>query len=188
MNLKEILSITGQSGLFKYVAQAKGGIIVESLLPDAKRMMVSGSAKVSALGDIAIFTETQEVPLADIFETIAKNNDNKAVEITNKSTPEELAAFMTSALAQYDKSRVHNSDIKKLAAWYNILVASGITTFTDKEDESAENAAEVAPIGGAEKIAKPRRVATPAITTKAKAASSKPKVTAPKSTTARKSS
>ncbi|MEG2865571.1 MAG: DUF5606 domain-containing protein, partial [Mucinivorans sp.] len=94
MNLKEILSIAGQPGLFKYVAQGKGGIIVESLTPDAKRQMVSGSAKVSSLGDIAMFTDSQEVPLADIFETIFKNQSGAVLTITGKSSVDELHTFM----------------------------------------------------------------------------------------------
>lgn len=192
MNLKEILSITGQAGLFKYVAQGKGGIIVEALAPDAKRQMVSGSAKVSALGDIAIFTDKDEVALADIFETIFKNSGGKAVDITGKSTPDELHAFMSAALASYDRERVHNSDIKKLASWYNILVAAGVTTF--KEEDKEAEAAATATGAGAEKPVAKTTAARRATSTAAGAAagkakvSSKPKVTATKGTTARKSS
>lgn len=189
MNLKEILSITGQAGLFKYVAQGKGGIIVEALAPDAKRQMVSGSAKVSALGDIAIFTDKDEVALADIFETIFKNNSGKAVDITSKSTPDELHTFMSATLASYDRERVHNSDIKKLASWYNILVAAGVTTFKEEDKE-----VEVATGAGVEKPATKTTAARRATSTAAGAAagkakvSSKPKMTATKGTTARKSS
>lgn len=186
MNLKEVLSIAGQPGLFKYVAQAKGGIIVESLSAEAKRTMVSGSAKVSALGDIAIFTDEAEVPLAEIFENIYKINEGKPTQITSKSSPEELTGFMQEALATYDKERVHNSDIKKLASWYNILVACGATSFNDEQvsDEESEVATSVAV---AEKTTKPRHVAAAPVKAK-QTASSKPKVTATKSTTARKSS
>lgn len=188
MNLKEILSITGQAGLFKYVAQGKGGIIVEALAPDAKRQMVSGSAKVSALGDIAIFTDKDEVALADIFEIIFKNNSGKAVDITSKSTPDELHTFMSAALASYDRERVHNSDIKKLASWYNILVAAGVATF--KEEEAKDETAAV--VSGVEKpatktAARRTSAAAGAASGKAKV-STKPKMTATKGTTARKSS
>lgn len=186
MNLKEVLSISGQPGLFKYVAQAKGGIIVESLTPDAKRTMVSGSAKVSALGDIAIFTDEAEVPLAEIFENIYKINEGKAVDVTSKSSPEELASFMQSALAAYDKDRVHNSDIKKLATWYNILIVAGVTTFI--EEQAPEDDSEAAPtVATAEKTTKPRRATAAPVKAK-QTASSKPKATATKNTTARKSS
>ena len=53
MELKEILAISGQPGLYKYVAQSTNGVIVESLL-DGKRMNASASSKVSALTEISI--------------------------------------------------------------------------------------------------------------------------------------
>ncbi|MEG1413740.1 MAG: DUF5606 domain-containing protein [Mucinivorans sp.] len=190
MNLKEILSIAGQSGLYKYVAQGKGGIIVQALTAEAQRQMVSGSAKVSSLGDIAIFTENQEVPLADILEVIFKNMNGAALAISNKSTAEELHSFMEQSLPSYDKSRVHDSDIKKLATWYNILVSVGVTTFKDEEQPlEAAAAASSATASAAADKPKTRRVATAATASRAKAnVSTKPKATATKGTTARKSS
>lgn len=129
MNLKEILAISGAPGLFRYVAQGKGGIIVESLVDD-KRSMVSGTSKVSALGDIAMFTDAAEVSIADVFTTIYAHYKGEQVTVSGKSTPAELQAFMEIALPAYDRDRVHNSDVKKLASWYNILVKTGMTTFT----------------------------------------------------------
>ena len=69
MKLAEILAISGQPGLYKYIAQSRNGIIVESLA-DGKRIPVQGTSKVSSLGDIAIFTETADVPLAEVFQNI----------------------------------------------------------------------------------------------------------------------
>ena len=71
MDLKEILAITGKPGLYKLIAQSRTGVIVESLL-DGKRFPVMASHNVSALNDIAIYTYSEEVPLADIFRTIFK--------------------------------------------------------------------------------------------------------------------
>ena len=187
MELKEILSIAGAPGLYKYIAQGKGGIIVESLV-DSRRTMVSGSAKVSALGDIAIFTDADEVPLAEIFQSIFDKNRG-VIAVTNKSSNKELHNFMAQTLPTYDRDRVHTSDIKKLATWYNMLVGAGMTSF--KIDEEAKNE-ESEPVVTATKpkaekaasaTAKKQAVksATP------KATGSHPKVTTPRSTTNRKS-
>ncbi len=178
IKLAEILSISGSAGLFKYVAQSKGGIIVESIDETKRRTNVSGSAKVSSLGDIAMFTYDAEVALADVFESIYKAFEGKTVAITSKSTPAELAEFMGTALADYDKDRVHNSDIKKLAQWYNILVNAGVTKFVEAEE--GEEGAVPAPAKAAV-ASKPK-----AAPVKSGAASSKAKVTSTKSTTARK--
>ena len=114
MKLQEILSISGVPGLHQYVAQGRGGIIVESLTTK-KRTMVSSATKANSLGDIAIFTETDDVPLADVFNTIAKQNDKKVVGINNKSTNEEVIKFFNKVLPKFDQERVHLSDIKKIA-------------------------------------------------------------------------
>ena len=110
MELKEILAISGQPGLYKYVAQSTHGVIVESLL-DGRRMNASATSKVSSLTEISMFTEGDDIPLADVF------------------TPEKLKACFAEVLPDYDRDRVHVSDIKKCFAWYNILVKAGFTEF-----------------------------------------------------------
>ena len=114
MKLKEILAISGQSGLYKFVAQSKNGIIVEQL-GSGVRSCASASAKVSSLGEIAIFTENDDDPLAQGFQ-----------QIYNKHAGQP----------EYDRDRVHVSDIKKVALWYNLLLEAGMTDF--KDDEQAD--------------------------------------------------
>ncbi len=186
IKLSEVLSVSGSPGLFKYVAQSKGGIIVESLDESRRRTNISGSAKVSALGDIAIYTNSTEISLGEVLEMVFKEHKGEKVEIGGKSTPAELQGFMEGVLSDYDKDRVHNSDIKKLAQWYNILVGVGVTKFVESQEE-----AEVAEDGVAKaKVAAPKSAVAkkPATAVKAKSgtASTKSKVTATKSTTARK--
>lgn len=184
MDLKEILAISGAPGLFKYVAQGKGGIVVESLI-DSRRTMVNGATKVSALGDIAIFTDSEEVALSDILQAIFDQNQGATVEINAKSTPEELHSFMNQALPNYDRERVHNSDIKKVALWYNILVGAGMTTFKIEKNEDEDGQKIVKAKTDTDSVAK--KTAAMAATPKVSAAASRPKVVAPKSTTNRKS-
>ncbi len=119
MNLKDILAIAGHPGLFKFVSQAKNGIVVESLI-DKKRMPAYASAKVSALEDIAIFTETAEAPLGDIFSKIYEK-ESGGLAPDAKSSPEILLAYFTAILPDFDRKRVYASDIKKVFSWYNIL-------------------------------------------------------------------
>ena len=136
MNLKEVLAISGQSGLFKFVAQSKNGVIVESLT-DGKRSNASGSAKVSALGEIAIYTETDDLPLAQVFENIYIHTAGKEA-ISPKASPEELKKFFAAVLPEYDRERVHVSDIKKVVAWYNLLIGIGMTDFKIEEENEKE--------------------------------------------------
>ena len=138
MELKEILAISGQPGLYKYVAQSTRGVIVESLL-DGKRMNASASARVSALSEISMFTEGDDIALADVFTRIYEHTGGQEA-ISPKSTPDQLKAAFAEVLPEYDRDRVHVSDIKKCFSWYNILLGAGFTEFklTDGEEAPAD--------------------------------------------------
>ncbi len=137
MEFREIIAISGQPGLFRYVAQGAHGIIVESLV-DGKRMNATGSAKVSALAEIAIFTDECEIPLSEVFTEMFKRSGGKEA-LSAKSSPELLKAHFAEIVPLYDRDRVHVSDMKKVVAWYNVLVAAGMTDFALPEGtEEAE--------------------------------------------------
>jgi hypothetical protein len=128
MDLKEIMSVSGHSGLFKFVSQGRNGIIVESFA-DKKRMFVNASQKVSSLNDIAIFTDGDEVPLKDVLKNIHDMEPGTPAP-DPKSSPDVLKKFMEKALPAYDRNRVYISDIKKLASWYNSLLELKMLDFT----------------------------------------------------------
>ena len=132
MELKEILAISGQPGLYKYVAQSTRGVIVESLV-DGRRINASASSKVSALTEISMYTEGDDIPLAEVFTKIYAHTGGKEA-VSHKETPEKLKAAFAEVLPEYDRDRVHVSDIKKSFAWYNTLVSAGFTEFKLPEE------------------------------------------------------
>lgn len=134
--LKGILSISGQSGLFKMVAESKNNIIVESL-DNLKRMPVHSTSKVSALEDIAIYTENGDVPLRDIFRAIS-DMENNGLAISPKSSENELKTYFEKIVPEYDKDRVYISDIKKVLLWYNTLQQKEMLDFSDIDEENKE--------------------------------------------------
>lgn len=136
MELNEILAISGQPGLYKYVAQSTRGVIVESLL-DGRRMNASAQARVSALSDISMFTEGDDIALAEVFTRIYAHTGGKTA-ISPKETPEKLKAAFAEVLPEYDRERVHVSDIKKCFSWYNTLIEAGFTEFKLPTEEGRE--------------------------------------------------
>ena len=119
MILKDILAISGEPGLFRFIAQGKNAIIVEHL-ESKKRSSAYGSAKVSSLVDIAIFTENKDMPLGKVFDLIyEKTNGGAAVD--SKADGNRLRSWFEEILPDYSKDKVYTSDIKKVALWYNIL-------------------------------------------------------------------
>jgi hypothetical protein len=113
-------------------------LILETLDATKKRVPAYSHDKVIALGDIAMYTDAEEVALAEVLESV-KNKENGAVASVDykKASAEELHAFMAEVLPSYDRDRVHTSDIKKLIQWYNILVSNGVTEFIPAEEETA---------------------------------------------------
>jgi hypothetical protein len=135
MVLKDIVAIAGESGLFKFIAQGKNSIIVEHL-ETGKRSSSYGSAKVSSLEDIAIFTEKEDVPLGKVFDIIHEKAAGEPC-IDAKSDPSKLKEWLSDILPDYSKDKVYVSDIKKIAAWYNILHKLNLLV---KEEPAAETA------------------------------------------------
>jgi len=134
MVLKDILAISGEPGLFKFLAQGKNAMIVEHL-ETKKRSSAFSSVKVSSLEEISIFTEKEDTPLGKVFDNIfEKENGGPAIDY--KSDPEKLKAWFGEVLPEYDRNRVYISDIKKLIHWYNIL--HSLNMLVKKEPEKKE--------------------------------------------------
>ena len=138
-DLSRILAISGQSGLYLYVSQARNGAIVEALA-DKKRSSVGMTNKLTSLADISIYTDEEEVKLQQVFLNMKEVlGDNDAPSA--KSSPEELKALFEKALPDYDRDRFYVSHMKKVVEWYNALKNYASLDFVNPE-EAEEEAAE----------------------------------------------
>lgn len=135
MDLSGILSIAGHAGLFKLIAQMKNGMLVESLL-DGKRMPAYATQRILSLEEISIYTQEDDVPLADVFDLLAKKTKAKSSLDPKKVSMDELRAQLKEVLPNYDEERVYASDIKKLFLWYNLLAEKGLVETTEKEKKA----------------------------------------------------
>lgn len=135
-DLSKILTISGQSGLFNYISQARNGVIVESL-SDKKRNCFGMNSKVTTLEDISIYTDEGEVKLKSVFQKMKDvlGEDNAPVA---KSSDKELQEFFSKALPDYDRDRFHVSHMKKVVTWYNILKEFASLDFESEEDTGTE--------------------------------------------------
>lgn len=138
------MSVSGKPGLYKLVSRAKMNLIVEALDSTHRRVPVFASDRVTSLQDIAMYTNADDVPLMNILDAVLKKEDGKVCSLNyRKCSKEELHEYFASVLPDYDRDRVHDSDIKKLLQWYNILVEAGVTDFLT-EETPAENTDEAA--------------------------------------------
>lgn len=106
-------------------------------------MPAYGNEKITSLADIAMYTNDSEVPLKDVLTSLKKKENAAVASIDpKKATVDELRAYFTEILPDYDRDRVYPTDIKKLISWYNILVSNNITDFEDTEAEEETTEAE----------------------------------------------
>lgn len=139
--LKTVLTISGKPGLYKLVSRGRNMLIVESLI-EKKRLPAYGSDKLTSLADISMYTDGDDVPLREVLQAMkTKENGAAAVLDVKKASSGELGAYLAEVLPNYDRDRVHVSDIKKLISWYNLLVKAGMTDF-EEEESAGETAGE----------------------------------------------
>ena len=131
-DLKKILSISGQSGLFRFVAHATAGVIAESL-STGKRSMLGISDRVTSMSDISIYTEDEEVSLRELF-TKMKEQLGESDAPESKSSPDILKGFFAEVLPTYDRDRFYVSHMKKVVDWYNQLKKYASLEFEEEED------------------------------------------------------
>ena len=128
--METILSISGKPGLYRLVSRGKMNLIVESLDEAKKRMPAFGTDRITSLGDIAMFTDSDDVPLWQVLKNLGEKAGLKPCVLNyKKASSNELHEFFAEVLPEYDRDRVHDSDIRKLIQWYDILVRNGITDF-----------------------------------------------------------
>ena len=84
-----------------------------------------------------MFTEGEDIALADVFTRMYAHTEGKEA-ISHKESADRLKAFFGEVLPEYDRERVHVSDIKKAVAWFNILVAAGFTEFVLPEEDEEQ--------------------------------------------------
>ena len=134
-DLRKVLSVSGQRGLYMYVAQARNGVIAESLA-EKKRVVFSYTSRISTLADIAIFTSEGELRLAEVFVAI-KEALGEAEAPSSKASESEIVALFTKAIPDYDSDRFYLSHMRKVLDWYSEIVKYASLDFVKEDEEEA---------------------------------------------------
>ena len=118
-DLARILSVSGQHGLFNYIAQARNGAIVEAL-SDKRRTCFDMKSRITTLADISIYTSEGEMKLQEVFQKLHEVL-GEADAPTSKASADELKALFLKSIPNYDGDRFYVSHMKKVVDWYNEL-------------------------------------------------------------------
>lgn len=140
-DLARILSVSGQHGLFNYIAQARNGAIVEAL-SDKRRTCFDMKSRITTLADISIYTSEGEMKLQEVFQKLHEAL-GEADAPTSKASADELKALFLKAIPNYDGDRFYVSHMKKVVDWYNELKNFASLDFEEgNEGEAASEEAQ----------------------------------------------
>lgn len=141
MDLSKIVSISGKPGLYMIKSQAIGRLIVESLI-DGKCTPAFARDRMSSLEEISIFSVDEDRPLKDVFKMINEKMGEKVDFDFKKASNDELRAKFLDVMPDYDQDAVYPSDMKKVFAWYQMLMDKNLLDFTEEEKPAEETATE----------------------------------------------
>lgn len=130
---KDVVALTGAPGLYHIVKADDKAIVVESLDDKKKRQLVKGNMVVSKLVDVSIYAETDSEPLIHVLKAI-QEKFGEELPVTKKSSKDELMAFLSEVMPNYDPERVYPSNVKKIISWYQVLLAFEIELELEEEE------------------------------------------------------
>ena len=119
-------------------SQAQGRIIVESLI-DGKCSPAFARDRMSSLEEISIFSTDEDRPLKDVFKMVHEKMGDKIDFDVKKASADELREKFAFVMPDYDEEAVYPSDIKKVFAWYQMLMDKNLLDFTEEETPAEEN-------------------------------------------------
>lgn len=141
MNLREIIQITGKPGLYKIIAQGNRMLLTEDIT-SKKRQPVGARDKVVSLGDIAMYTDSEDLPLGTILDRLYEKHEGQPIDVKGLLASDGLRDAFAEVVSDFDRERVYPTDIKRLFNWYNLLIGAGYKDFAVKEEEVEETPAE----------------------------------------------
>ena len=139
MNLKDLIAVSGISGVFKIAGNRNNGLIIEDLDTGKKKFAPSRRHQFTPLESIAIYTDDDSTELSKVFSNMMDQlEDNPPVNPNSK--PEELREYFADVLPDFDRDQVSSGDIKKVIKWFIFLNERNLLSQQEEEVEETKEA------------------------------------------------
>ena len=134
MEYSKLISVAGLPGLYELVSTKSDGAIVRSLEDGSTRFASTRQHQFSQLENIEIYTQRENVNLADVL---------KAMQASDASLPDEkdakaIKAYFEKVYPDLDFERVYISDMKKMVKWLGIIQTKGIEIVVSEQEGEEE--------------------------------------------------
>lgn len=138
MKYNELVAISGLSGLYQLLSTKSDGAIVKSLDDNTTKFVPARSHNVTPLDSIEVFTEEDNVRLAEVFINFKKNEETAGEFDLSTADNAKMKTHFGKLFPQYDKDRVYTSDMKKMIKWYGILKKLDLVPIEEEVQEKTE--------------------------------------------------
>ncbi len=141
MEYGKIISVTGLVGLFELVGSKKDGAIVRSLDDKSTKFVASRVHNFSHLESIEVYTQSDNVNLAEVFLAMEKSSET----LPDEKDAAAVKAYYQQVFPELDFERVYASDMKKMIKWYKAIKANNVeiklseALQDDETDQPADN-------------------------------------------------
>jgi hypothetical protein len=134
MEYGKIISVTGLGGLFELVGSKKDGAIVRSLDDKSTRFVASRVHNFSHLESIEVYTQSDNVNLAEVFQAMEKSSE----PLPDEKDAAAIKAYYQQVYPHLDFERVYASDMKKMIKWYKAIKANNVEIKLSEDDNGEE--------------------------------------------------
>ena len=165
MEYKEIVAVTGISGLFQLLTTKSDGAVVRSVADKTTKFISARQHNVTPLDSIEVYTTGDNVRLETVFQKMLEHEADIAPVDVKTSNNNTIKAYFKGIFPEFDDERVYVSDMKKMLKWYELLKSNDLLKF-DKKEESL-NADSTEPISNLDTLSAPELESTTQIVDKA---------------------
>ncbi|HQW84110.1 MAG TPA: DUF5606 domain-containing protein [Ferruginibacter sp.] len=165
MEYSKLVSVTGLPGLFELLSSKADGGVVKSLEDKSTKFVSTRVHNFSHIESIEVFTTSDNVNLADVFNAMAASVE----KLPNEKDAADIKKYFEKVYPTMDISRVYASDMKKMIKWFNVLKSNNIEIklselpdteiVTDNKPKAVEQKAAAVKNAPAKKINAPRKMA-----------------------------
>ena len=141
MEYNKIVSVTGLPGLFELVNTKSDGAIVRSLDDKTTRFASSRIHNFSHLESIVVYTVSDNVNLAEVFQAMEKNSGSLPDTKDNNA----IRKYFERVYSDIDFERVYNSDLKKMIKWFEVLKKNNVEIKLSEPEPEEEKTEEPEP-------------------------------------------
>jgi folylpolyglutamate synthase/dihydropteroate synthase len=137
MKLKNIIAVSGMSGLYKLVTTKTNGLVVADMDSGKTTFCSVRQHQFTPMETVAIYTDDDSKPIAEVFQSMIDHLNTTPVPSSN-AAHNELKKYFEIIMPEYDRDRVFHSDMKKVIKWFNFLNERGLLKADDEIEKSEE--------------------------------------------------